>query len=512
MLTLSALLDRTVRRFPNRPALHAGGETLTWRDYDLRVARTATALKDAGVRPGRRFATLGRNSASQALLFQAGYRLGATVVPVNFRLAAPEIAYILKDSEADLLLYEGVFQELLDQPPVAAWRAAGGRMQSWSSFETGVGGAAPSPIAELAEDAPAFLLYTGGTTGRAKGVVLSHRNVATNALQLAEAKREGPDHCYLHMAPMFHAAELYSNFFLAAGAASRYLEQADPKILVDMLDAGQFSATMLPPVMLIKMLQIIEAEPKKHAIGNLRYLLYGSAPTPEKWVRRALEVFAHARIWHGYGLTETSPILTAILHDRAWLAPDHPRAERLNSVGTPLIGTEVRIVDDSGHELAAGGVGEILVRGPQVSSGYFSLPKETAAAFRNGWFHTGDVGRVDDEGFLTLLDRKKDMVITGGENVYTTEVETVLAQHPDIQDVAVIGVPDELFGEALVAVLVAKPDGRPTTEAVLAHCRTRIGGYKIPRRVEWLDELPRSAVGKIRKDELRRVFKGERKG
>jgi len=512
MLTLSSLFDATVRRFPNRPALHIGTETLTWRDYEARTARTATRLKEAGIKPGKRFAVLGRNSAHQALLFQASYRLGSTVVPINFRLAAPEIAYILKDSESDLLLYEGVFKELLDQPPVAEWRAAGGRMQSWSDFETGVAGAAQAPIAEIGEESPAFLLYTGGTTGRAKGVVLTHRNLATNALQLSEAKREGPDHCFLHMAPMFHAAELYSNFMLVGGAAHRYLEQADPKVILELIDAKAMSATMLPPVILIKMLQLIEADPRAYDLRSLRYLLYGSAPTPEKWVRRALEVFAHTRIWHGYGLTETSPILTAIEHDRAWLAPGHPRAGRLNAVGAPLIGTEVRVVDESGNEAPVGAVGEIVVRGPQVSAGYYKLPKETSAAFRNGWFHTGDVGTVDDEGFLTLLDRKKDMVITGGENVYTTEVETVLAQHPDLQDVAVIGVPDELFGEALVAVLVAKPGAHPTTEAVLAHCRAQIGGYKIPRRVEWLDELPRSAVGKIRKDELRRVFKGERKG
>jgi acyl-CoA synthetase (AMP-forming)/AMP-acid ligase II len=258
--------------------------------------------------------------------------------------------------------------------------------------------------------------------------------------------------------------------------------------------------------MIIMILQ--QPDIASYDLSHFRLLFYGSSPIDAVWVRRALDAFPGADLQHNYGLTETSPILTAMELTACREALANGQDMLMRSAGRAVAGVDLTIRDDDGNELPTGAVGEVVVRGPNVTSGYFNRPEETAAAFKNGWFHTGDMGRLDENGLLFLVDRKKDMVITGGENVYTTEVEAAIYLHPNVQEAAVIGVPDEKYGEALFAVIVPKDGKTITVEELVEHCRGRIGAYKIPRRIDVVAELPKSPMGKILKTELRRIYAG----
>jgi long-chain acyl-CoA synthetase len=275
--------------------------------------------------------------------------------------------------------------------------------------------------------------------------------------------------------------------------------------VLEALERHRPTATVLPPTMLRMVMD--DPDFARYDKSSLTTLYYGSSPMPVEWIRDAIERFPDARIIQGYGLTETAPILTVL----DW--PTHRRAvtsgsiDVLRSAGRPVADTWLRVVDDAGRDLPTGEIGEVLARGPQVMSGYLNLPEATAEALRNGWFHTGDVGRIDAQGFLYLSDRLGDKIITGGENVYSTEVEAALYTHPGVAECAVVAVPDAKLGEALLGVIVAREPATLDAETLIAHCRERIGGYKIPRRYVFVDALPKSAMGKILKVELRRRYR-----
>ena len=260
----------------------------------------------------------------------------------------------------------------------------------------------------------------------------------------------------------------------------------------------------LVPTAIIRTLK--EGDPASHDLSTLRRIFHGSAPMPVEWIRRAMEAFAGVDLQQGYGLTETSSGGTTLDPEVYRAARASGEYDRLSSAGRPMVGIDLRIVGNDGDEVAMGEVGEIAMRGPNIVSGYFNRPEETAKAFRDGWFHTGDLGRVDDAGYLYILGRKKDMVVTGGENVYPSEVEAVLYQHPKVHEAAVIGVPDDRYGEALFAVIALAPGETLTTDEMIGYCRGRIGGYKIPRRLALVDALPKNAAGKVAKNELRRLY------
>jgi len=502
---MTSLLARTIRLHGHRLAVLDAETRLTWTEFGTRIARAAGVLRGMGLRKGDRFGLIGRNSFHFAELLNAGYWLGAVAVPINHRLAPPEIQFILDDAQCRIVVIEEDFMDLLETQELASWLS---KLLCLSGQPVAVGrphyqslmsDAEAVTANDAAEDDDALLLYTGGTTGRSKGVRLSHRNLATNALQIAAEMCPREDDLYLHVAPMFHSAALVANAYVAAGAAQSFLKLPSGQAVLEAIAQQRVTTTMLPPTLIILMLQ--DKAFASYDLASLRQFIFGSAPLAPRWIRKARDAFAGVEIWHGYGLTETSPILTI-----GKLGRSSDNAERLDSVGRVVAGTDLKIVDDEEREVAAGEPGEVIVRGPQVTSGYLNLPAETAEVFRNGWFHTGDVGRTDEAGYLYLLDRKKDMVITGGENVYTAEVEAVFCEHPRVREVAVFGVPDERYGEALFAVIVPTA-GDPVDEADLVnYCRGVIGGYKIPRRLAFVGELPKSATGKVLKGELRRLY------
>ena len=380
--------------------------------------------------------------------------MGAVPVPINYRLAPVEIADILDGISARLLAVEdrwaGLAAELAStgrREPVLWIGSDNNNPASEPDYETLREASIEDEGHASGPDDDALLLFTGGTTGRSKGVRLTHRNIAANGLQLLAPFRASEDDVMLHVAPMFHSADL---------------------------------------------------------LGTPLSLLGGA----HAWIRRTVEAFPGVELVHCYGLTETSPILTTLGWNQHLAGLEG--GDRLRSVGRPVIGVELRIADDEESHLPSGAAGEIVVRGPNVSGGYLNRPNETAAVFRDGWFHTGDVGRLDDEGYLYLLDRKKDVIITGGENVWSAEVEAALYAHPDVIEAAVIGMPDEVWGEAVLAVIVPAPGTGLVSEdgpdALIAHCRGLIGGYKVPRQFRFIEAMPKSAMGKILKSELRRRY------
>lgn len=513
MMTLSSLLARTVRLWGHRVAMMDGDAVSTWTEFSERVALTARLLASRGLQRGERFALIAHNSVRQAELLYAGFHLGAVPVPINYRLAAKEIGAILDDSASKMLIVDDAFSELMESADLASWKARAFRLNLHPLIaeprrpycEANQVLPSRAEPEDVAEDDDALLLYTGGTTGRSKGVRLSHRNLATVALQNAAVLAPRPDDIYLHVAPMFHSADLLSNSYLASGAAHIYLAKPSARLILETIARNRVTATVVPPTLIILALQ--DERFGEFDLSSLRTMVFGSAPMPESWIITARDAIPGMDLWHGYGLTETSQMLTLGRVPRASERLDSMNpGSRVRSAGCPLMGTDLRIVDGQGDELPVGNAGEVVARGPQITAGYLNLPDETTKQFRDGWFYTGDIGSVDHDGWLYLLDRKRDMVITGGENVYTIEVEDALAQHPEIVEAAVFGVPDEVYGESLVAALVLRNGAQVPAEAMIEHCRKLIGGFKIPRRIYFLNELPKNTLGKIAKNELRRQY------
>lgn len=478
MFPLTIALSRTAKQFARAPAML--DEEETWGAHGVSIARLAASLAARGLARGDRIAIIGRNSPAQARALHACYWGGYLPVPLNWRLSPREIADQLADCEPKLVVSDDAFAGLVP----ADLRE---RRVSWSELAAPSQSADPIDHAELTTDEPALLLYTGGTTGRAKGVVLSHGNIVANALQVSDDMRFSRHSRYLHVAPMFHSADLLGTAVTILGGAHAFLPDFSPQAFVDAVDRHGVTHTMLPPTA-IHFLLDGQHKPKN---GTLERLIYGSSAMDANAIVAACERLQGVTLLQGYGLTETSPLLTVLGGDahRRIMAGEVLLA---NSAGRALPGVELRLVD-----------GEVFARGPNIAQTYWNRPDETGQAFQEGWFRTGDIGRFDDAGNLFLLGRTKDMIVTGGENVYAIEVEKVLTIHPDIREAAVIGLPDATWGEIVTAVIV--PANSPIEEdEIIRHCREHLGGFKVPRRIVWREELPRSALGKVLKHELKK--------
>jgi long-chain acyl-CoA synthetase len=503
MATLASALRRTAAQFGRQPAVvDDDGRTLDWQAWHRRVAQTSSWLAGQGLRPGERFAIVGLNSARFAALLQAAYVGGFRPVPINHRLAPTEVAAILAQAGCRVWLLEPGFEALADDPALQPWRACCVRLQL-DGWPAQVDGLPPAEPAEADPGDEALLLFTGGTSGRAKGVPLTHAQVLANALQVGSVLAPRQDDVVLHVAPMFHSAELVLAGSVLQGARQAYLPRFTPELFLGAVQAHRVTMTLLVPTMLLMLLHsgLIE----RFDVSSLRRVVYGASPMSPEAIDLAARQLPDVQLMQGYGLTETAPLLTMLSGSDHQRARGGERRERLASCGRALPAVDIRVLGDDDRELPAGQVGEIVVRGPNVFSGYLDDPAATAAAWRAGGFATGDVGRLDDEGYLFLLDRRKDVVITGGENVYSVEVENVLLQHPAVAEAAVIGVPHATYGEAVHAVLVLHDGAEADAAALQQFCRGRIGGYKIPRSFSFVTRLPRTALGKVMKSALRQA-------
>ena len=511
MLTMRSALERAQRLFGANTAIIDKERQFTWSEHMDRVMRLAHVLQENGIGKGDRFGIVCRNTWRHCELLHAGYWNGSVPVPVNYRLAPPEIRYILDDAGVTQLFVEDAFLPFLDADEFAPWRDSaicipGGGVTDTTLLISDdlIAAAAPSDGNDSTEDEDAILLYTGGTTGRSKGVRLTHKNVFSNGQQCTAPMKINAADVYLHVAPMFHSADLLGTGYTQAGAAHAYLPVFTPDNLLDAFQDYRVTSAMMAPTMIILTLQVPDFA--NYDLSSLDRVYYGSSPMAVEWIRRTMDAFPAANVQQGYGLTETSPILTTLDEDVHVAAMQRGEYEILKAAGRPLVGIDMRIVDADGTEVPIGEGGEVVVRGPNVTVGYLNRPEENAMAFRDGWFHTGDIGKMDEKGFMFLLDRKKDMIVTGGENVYSSEVEAALYQHENVHECAVVGVPDDKYGEALFAAIVPRPGTSLTDSEIIEHCRDLIGGYKIPRRMAFVDELPKSAMGKILKTEIRKIY------
>lgn len=505
MHTLPEALRAVVRHNGPRTAIVDPEGRFTWTEFIDRVARAAAVLRERGVRAGERFAILSQNSFRHEELKWAGLWLGAIPVPVNWRYAPPEIEHVLTDAGCRFVAVQDRFLEVFDADGLAPWRDS--LLEVPSQYEAALAKAEPVDpfIGDPGDDA--MLIYTGGTTGRSKGVRITHTNIISNGAAFGLAVGARRDDVYLHAAPMFHSADLLATGWFLQGAAQAYLPAFSPAAFLGTIQDLGVTAVVTVPTML--MMTVTDPDFGKFDVSGLRTLIYGAAPMALEWIQRVAKAFPHVRFCNSYGLTETAPDVTVFDPEEFRAAIDSgERDGPVRSVGKPNILNEVKVVGPDGAELPPGEVGELWTRGPNIMKGYWNLPQETDAALVGGWFRTGDVARIDEAGYVYLLDRMKDIVISGGENIYTSEVEAAIYRHPAVQECAVIGVPDDKMGESLMAVVVTAPDARPAAEEMVEHCRPLIAGYKIPRRFEFVAAMPKSAMGKILKADLRRTYGG----
>ncbi|MCH2170579.1 long-chain-fatty-acid--CoA ligase [Myxococcota bacterium] len=464
------------------------------------------ALIGQGVVAGERVAILARNRLEYPLFCFGASQAGAVPVTLNFRLAPGELRYALADSGARLLLAESEFVDAIDGershlPDLFCSVAIGGaEREGWLDYEHWWAGAAPFSSAErVAVEDDACQIYTSGTTGSPKGVVHSHQSIFASASYWRAVFPLAANERQLLVSPAFHSGGFLNFIHTALCGASVYLlDRFDPQEVLRLMEhEGIVRASLVPAT--VEACLDAAGEPQPGRYESLRYLSYGAAPISAQTMRRTVEVFG-CEIHQQFGQTE-APILTHLLPEDHLRGLDQP--ELLKSTGRPVAGCELRIVDEDGNEVRAGEAGEIVARTPLLMKGYWGRKDETAQTVRGGWIHTGDVGRLDAEGYLYIVDRKKDMIVSGAENVYAREVEEGLLEHPAVAEVAVIGVPSERYGEEVKAVVV-RASGEPVeAQELMDFCRDRMAGYKRPRSVDFVDALPRNANGKVLKRVLR---------
>jgi len=428
---------------------------------------------------------------------------------MNFRLTGSDIAWMLDNSGCEMLMIDEDLLYLLDQTQLASWQnraicvgTAFGAMgiPDTDTLLTGTQPIAPHP---MHEDDIALCLYTGGTTGRGKGVKLSHRNIIANALQLARVMAPAPEDIYLHVSPMYHSTDLKATVVSMFGGSHVYLKDASPEDVLSAIECHHVTIASLLPSMIARILK--ETLVDNYDLSSLRLISYGTSPLDESVLHAAMSAFPHTGFHQCYGLTETSPYI-AILDEEAHRRAVTDRPALLKSAGRVLPGTLLTLLDDEGKTVPTGTPGEIVISGPQVANGYLQLPEEEGRVFRQGSFRTGDIGYIDDEGYLYILDRKVEMITTDGENIYTKSVESTLRRCPGVAEAAVIGVSGyHNCSEALLAVIV--PDGVAPPPSVLAEfCRAHLEPAETPRKFMFVDELPRTQLGKIKKQELQEAY------
>lgn len=511
-------LRRSARVNRNGMAISRGAYSLTWVALRDRVARLAGGLSGIGVRPGDRVAILGFNSVPYFEAMFAVPWAGGVMVPLNTRLAKAELVYQLHDSGAMVLLVDqahfAVARQLAadirglaivsldgDASAVTSGSLSWSAWAEWSS---------PREDAECDRDSTAGIFYTGGTTGRAKGVMLSHANVLHNVANLMPHLRFGPATRCLHVAPMFHIADSLAIYGVTVSAGQHFfIPKFDIPQFLEIVEAERINFTTLVPTMIKMLLDDPTFDPRK--LAGLTDLFYGGSAMPEPVLQRAMFKLPALRLHQGYGLTETSPTAT-------YLSPEQHRMAaqgvlRSGSAGQQVYGVDVAIMDETGASLPTSSVGEICIKGPTVMQGYWCLPEMSTQAFHGAWFRTGDIGSMDEDGFLYVIDRAKDMIISGGENIYSGEVENVLLEHASVLECAVIGRPDERWGEKVHAVIRLRPGVIVSEEELTEHCRGLLAGYKCPRSFEFREKpLPLSGAGKILKSVLKQEIATQVRG
>lgn len=501
MGTLAGIIEHHARRQPDGIAIRYGELQWSWADWASRIRRAAGALRDAGVGRGQCVAVLDKNHPACLEILFAAASIGAVTTVVNWRVIGDELVHVLEDSGARVLF---VGAELRPAAQAAAGRIPGLRriVTIDDEYESLLAAAAPVEAdPEVHESETALVIYSSGTTGRPKGVLLSQRALVNHSANLAPAFPFAAGDANLVAMPLFHVGGIgYCLFGIRAGVPTIMTREPDAAALLGAVRAGATHAFFVPPV-IARFLDAGQAATA--AVSSLRYIVYGAAPMPLPLLHRALSTWPDTNFVQVYGQTELCGAVTA-LGDA-----DHRDATRAHlqlSAGKAVLGTEIRVVDpETGEPVPSGEAGEIWVRSNQNMSGYLNRPEATAETITDdGWVRTGDVGRLDADGYVYIEDRLKDMIITGGENVYGPEVESVLIEHPAIADAAIIGVPDDFWGESVKAIVVTTEE--TDAQDIIDFCRGQLAGFKCPRSVDFVPSLPRNASGKILKNTLREPY------
>jgi acyl-CoA synthetase (AMP-forming)/AMP-acid ligase II len=508
-MNVADIIRLNARTRAEREALVVGDLHITYGRYQEDIERTAAALAAAGVDKGDRVAALGRNSYEYTQLYFALARLGAILVPLSFWHRTPELAYAVKDAEPMLIFVEpelweplGPALEELEFPlDVVKLPGQDGERGEWDAFIEAARGA-EAPMPEIAAEDPHMILYTSGTTGRPKGAILSHGRTVRDGIAMAMHLGLKQDDTFMDYFPSFHVGNWdHLKLYMLVGARVVLLREFDTEAVYDAIAEHRPTVILGVPTMFHSLL----GHPRRAEadLSCVRLVYYG-AYDPSGLMYEVAEAFGvtegRAEMCHTYGLTEGGPFVAFCPHEDLF---DH-----WGSIGRAMVGVELALLDDDLNEVPPGTAGEICIRGPHMS-GYWRKPEETEAAFAGGWMHTGDMAIADEQGFLMIVDRKKDMIRSGGQNVYSKEVEDCLALHPKVDDVAVVGLPDAVYEELVCAVVVPMPGEDPGDELaaeLIAHVKANLAGYNAPKRVEFVTELPTNAVGKTQKHLLREKF------
>ncbi len=509
---LTQMLRRAVQVAGGETATVDGERRHTYAELADRVQRLAGGIRNTlGLEDGARAAILALNSDRYLEFSFAVPWAGCVFVPVNTRLAPPEIAYWLEDSGAEALFIDDAFVDAVKaldgkMPSVReiVYLGSGETPEGMRGYEDLVGQSAPIEDAGKGYDDLAALYYTGGTTGVSKGVMLSHKNIIANALNVIPLIGMSKNSVWLHAAPMFHIADGLAIFGITMVAGRHvFIPGFEPVTVMKAIQDEGITESLWVPTMIN--MAVNHPDIGNYDLGSLKHLTYGASPMPAAVIRKALEVLPGCEFTHAYGQTECAPLVTTNgpdSHKGAGL-----EAELFKSCGHPGLSVEVKIIDEDGNRLPAGEIGEVCSRGANIMLGYWNKPEQTAEALHDGWMHSGDGGYLDENGYLYIVDRVKDMIISGGENVYSAEVENAVFQHPAVAECAVIGVPDEQWGERVHAIVRLHEEGGADEAAIIAHCHELIAGFKCPRGVDFRsDPLPLSGAGKVLKTELRKPY------
>lgn len=510
-MQITSIIRRAAQTNPNGIATIFEDRQQSWSQMLDRVARLAGALQNLGVKAGDRVALLSLNSDRYIEYYFATVWAGGAMMPMNIRWAAAECAYALNDAGAEILIVDEAFKDVASeiQPQVEGLKTLiycgdADTPEGMLNYEDILTAADPAPDAGRGGDDLAGVFYTGGTTGFPKGVMLSHTNLYVGGVANAHEINMRDGIVYLHAAPMFHIADLlfFSAVTFMAGTHV-VIPMFTPDNTLSAIEKHRPSQVLLVPVMLQMVLQ--SEKLAQTDISSLEQVAYGASPITEAVLKEAFEKFPDVAFLQAFGQTELSPVATILPAE--YHVFEGPKAGKLRSAGRPTRVCEIRIVDDQNVEVAGGDVGQIAVKGPITMLGYWNKPDVTAETIKDGWVMTGDAGYMDEDGFIFLMDRVKDMIVSGGENVYSAEVENALGQHPAVATSAVIGIPSDQWGESVHAIVILHPDTIVTTDDLQAHCHKLIAGYKCPRSIEFRTEpLPLSGANKVLKIELRKPF------
>ena len=488
MYTFALPLDRALATAARSCAVVCQDNRRTYAELGSRCRRLAGALRGLGLVPGDRIGVISLNSDRYLELYLGVPAAGFVLVPVNSRLAPAEMRAILADAEVSVLFADADYPGAADVKQVLSMPG---------DYEDLIAAADEVSLGDgVAENDVAALFYTSGTTGAAKGAMHTHRTLVASALHFMATWPFDRQTRWMVASPLFHTGGIIGTLATVwAGGAHIIMPRFEPDLAVDLIEREAVTHTLLVPTMLAATANAQLARPRD--VSSLRYLSHGASPISAETLRRTRQAFPGAELLHVYGTTEATPITTLLPHEELII-----ETPLVRSCGQPATGVELRVVDAEGQGVPPRTVGEILVRSASVMAGYWRKPEATAEVMRGDWYLTGDLGYLDEESYLYLVDRAKDMIVSGGENIYSTEVEDALASHPAVEEVAVFGVPDPRWGESVYAVVVARQP--VTADELVAHCRERIAGFKVPRTIELRAEtLPKSAAGKILKRELR---------